>query len=141
MKIMEKLEEKFGKKIIKCDKKSERRIYLDINPADLTDFAQYIFRDMAARFIIASGVDTPGGIEILYHFSFDSSGLILSLRILLDRDSPEVESLTSVFKAAEWIECEINELLGVNFRNHPNLRHLLLPSDWPKGNYPLRRKS
>ncbi len=140
MEIIQKLEEKFGKKIIKCDKKCERRIYLDINPADLTDFAQYIFRDMGARFIIASGVDTPKGIEILYHFSFDSSGLILSLRILLDRDSLEVESLTPVFKAAEWIECEINELLGVNFRNHPNMRHLLLPDDWPACNYPLRRK-
>lgn len=140
MKIIQKLEEKFDKKIIKYDKKSERRIYLDINPADLTDFAQYIFRDMGARFAIASGVDTPKGIEILYHFSFDSSGLVLSLRILLDRNSPEVESLTPIFKAAEWIECEINELLGVNFRNHPNLRHLLLPDDWPKGNYPLRRK-
>ena len=141
MKEIQKLEEKFGKKIVKCEKKSEQRIYLDINPADLTDFAQYIFRDMGARFVTASGVDTPGGIEILYHFSFDSSGLILSLHILLDRDSPEVESLTSVFKAAEWMEREINELLGVNFRNHPNLRHLLLPDDWPKGNYPLRRKS
>lgn len=140
MEIIQKLEEKFNKKIIKCDKKSERRIYLDINPAGLTDFAQYIFRDMGARFAIASGVDTPKGIEILYHFSFDSSGLVLSLRILLDRNSPEVESLTPIFKAAEWIECEINELLGVNFRNHPNLRHLLLPDDWPKGNYPLRRK-
>jgi Ni,Fe-hydrogenase III component G len=140
MEIIQKLEEKFNKKIIKCDKKSERRIYLDINPADLTDLAQYIFRDMGARFAIASGVDTPKGIEILYHFSFDSSGLVLSLRILLDINSPEVESLTPIFKAAEWIECEINELLGVNFRNHPNLRHLLLPDDWPKGNYPLRRK-
>lgn len=140
MEIIQKLEEKFDKKIIKYDKKSERRIYLDINPADLTDFAQYIFRDMGARFAIASGVDTPKGIEILYHFSFDSSGLVLSLRILLDRNSPEVESLTPIFKAAEWIEREINELLGVNFRNHPNLRHLLLPDDWPKGNYPLRRK-
>ena len=140
MEIIQKLEEKFDKKIIKYDKKSERRIYLDINPADLTDFAQYIFRDMGARFAIASGVDTPKGIEILYHFSFDSSGLVLSLRILLDRNSPEVESLTPIFRAAEWIEREINELLGVNFRNHPNLRHLLLPDDWPKGNYPLRRK-
>ena len=140
MKIIQKLEEKFDKKIIKYDKKSERRIYLDINPADLTDFAQYIFRDMGARFAIASGVDTPKGIEILYHFSFDSSGLVLSLRILLDRNSPEVESLTPIFKAAEWIECEINELLGVNFRNHPDLRHLLLPEDWQKCNYPLRRK-
>ncbi len=31
------------------------------------------------------------------------------------------------------------ELLGIRFRNHPDLRHLLLGDDWPEGKYPLRR--
>lgn len=138
--MIQEIENKFGNKIIKRDKKSDRRIYLDINPQDLCDFARYVFYDLGGRFAIASGVDTPMGIEILYHFSFDSSGVIISLRILLDRNSPEVESLAPIFKAAEWIEREIHELLGVNFKNHPNLKHLLLPDDWPACNYPLRRK-
>ena len=51
----------------------------------------------------------------------------------------EVESLAGIIKGTEWIEREINELLGVTFKNHPNMIHLILPEDWPKGNYPLRR--
>jgi len=42
-------------------------------------------------------------------------------------------------KCAEWIEREIHEMFGVNFKGHPNLKHLLLKDDWPEGNYPLRR--
>ena len=41
--------------------------------------------------------------------------------------------------AAEWIEREMWELLGIDFKNHPDMRHLLLDDDWPEGNYPLRR--
>ena len=41
--------------------------------------------------------------------------------------------------ATEWIEREIHELLGVEFRNHPDMRHLLLADDWPADNHPLRK--
>ena len=77
--------------------------------------------------------------EILYHFSIDEIGLILSLRVILEKPNLEVDSLTSIMKCAEWIEKEIHELLGVNFKGHPNMKHLLLKDDWPEGNYPLRR--
>ena len=63
----------------------------------------------------------------------------ISVRTLLERDHPEIESITSVCPAAEWIERELWELLGVQVRNHPDLRHLLLRDDWPAGKYPLRR--
>ena len=42
-------------------------------------------------------------------------------------------------EAAEWIEREMWELLGISFRDHPDLRHLVLQDDWPEGKYPLRR--
>jgi len=51
----------------------------------------------------------------------------------------EVDSIAPVIKGAEWIEREINELLGVTFKNHPDMKHLILPEDWPEGKYPLRR--
>jgi NADH-quinone oxidoreductase subunit C len=41
--------------------------------------------------------------------------------------------------AAEWIEREMWELLGIKFLGHPDLRHLLLSDDWPEDNFPLRR--
>ena len=62
-----------------------------------------------------------------------------SIRTRLDREAPEIESIAKICPAAEWIEREIWELLGIQFRNHPDLRHLLLDEDWPEGKYPLRR--
>ena len=38
-----------------------------------------------------------------------------------------------------WIEREISELLGIKFKNHPDMRRLLLSDEWPEGVYPLRR--
>jgi len=78
-------------------------------------------------------------IEILYHFSHDSTGLMLSVRAAIaDKEKPAIGSLTSVIKGISWIEREIHELLGVDFTGHPNLKHLLLTDDWPQGDYPLR---
>jgi NADH:ubiquinone oxidoreductase subunit C len=104
------------------------------------EFARYIFEELNSRFIIASGVDTPrGGVEILYHFDFFQLPQVFSLRVFLKKSRLEIESLAPFIKGTEWIEREMNELLGITFKNHPDMKHLLLPDDWPKGNYPLRR--
>jgi Ni,Fe-hydrogenase III component G len=138
--VVERIEEKFADKILKSFEKSNRRIYLDFKPDDLTEAAEFVFKDLGCRFVIASGTDTPGGIEILYHFSHDLSGKMISLRILIaDRKNPQMSSIAHIIKGAEWIEREIWELLGVNFIGHPDLRHLLLIDDWPEGKYPLRK--
>ena len=66
---------------------------------------------------------------------------MISLRVLTgNKEKPEMESITSIIKGAEWIEREIWELLGVNFKGHPNLKRLLLDKTWPEGKYPLRRE-
>ena len=137
--VLQEIKDKLSKKILKVYEKSPRRIYIDLKPEDIPQAASFIFKDLKARFVIASGVDTREHIEILYHFAFDRLDKIISLRTHLDRKNPEIESLTSIIRGAEWIEREIHELLGVNFRNHPKLKKLLLPDDWPKNKYPLRR--
>jgi NADH-quinone oxidoreductase subunit C len=66
---------------------------------------------------------------------------MISLRVLIaDKKNPQMPSIVSIIRGAEWIEREIWELLGVDFIGHPDLRHLLLIDDWPQGKYPLRKE-
>jgi len=137
--IIENIKVRAGKEMLELNDRSQRRVYVTVKKEVLPKLARYLFNDEKARFCISSGVDTRSAVEILYHFSIDEIGLIVSLRVILEKSNLEIDSLTSIMKCAEWIEREIHELLGVNFKGHPNLKHLLLKDDWPKGNYPLRR--
>lgn len=137
--IIENIKVRAGKDLIDFQDRSRNRIYFSVNKEALVSLAKYLFNYAGARFSTASGVDTRKAIEILYHFSIDEIGLIISLRVVLEKPDPEIQSLTQIMKCAEWIEMEIHEMLGVDFKGHPNLKHLLLKEDWPKGNYPLRK--
>jgi len=137
-KILKNIKEKFKGDIIELFDKSPKRVYIEIKPQTIVKVASYIFKDLGARFNIASGVDTRFNIEILYHFTIEDINLLISLRVKLPKDNLEIDSLVKVFEGANWIEREIHELLGVKFKGHPDLRRLLLPDEWPEGVYPLR---
>jgi Ni,Fe-hydrogenase III component G len=127
-------------KILKEKVHNLRRIYFDVSPGDAPGAVLTIVRDLGVRFDIVTGSDTVGGFELLYHLSHDPSGIIFTVRTVIeDRQNPEIDSLGNDIPAARWIEREIWEMLGVRFRNHPNLVRLLLPEEWPEGVYPLRR--
>lgn len=136
--ILNDLKERFKNDIIDLIDKSSKRVYIEIKPESLVKVATYIFKDLEARFNSASGVDARTHIEILYHFSIEYLNVLISLRVKLDRKNPAIDSLAQVFKGANWIEREMYELLGIDFRGHPDLRRLLLADEWPKGVYPLR---
>ena len=59
------------------------------------------------------------------------------LKVDASRDKPKVPSVETVWKAANWLEREIYDLLGVEFVGHSDLRRLLMPEDWV--GHPLRK--
>ncbi|MGQ9664861.1 MAG: NADH-quinone oxidoreductase subunit C [bacterium] len=135
--ILNKIKERFPDTEIKIH--SPRRTYLKIQREKVYDFARYLFLDLGFRLSIATGIDTRDGIEIIYHFSHDPSGTYYNIKTIVPKDEPKIKSLADFLPAANWIEREIHELLGVNFEGHPNLIPLLTAEDWPEGVYPLRR--
>ncbi len=63
-------------------------------------------------------------------------------RIRLKTRAPEsdcvVDSLSDLWKGADFMEREVYDMMGIRFRNHPDLRRILMPDDYTEG-YPLRK--
>jgi NADH-quinone oxidoreductase subunit C len=138
--VIENFKEKFKADIIGIAIKNQRRIIISILPDSLIKVVNYLYRTEGYRFIIASALHTKRGFEIHYHFSKDSLGLILNIHVILDRNNPQIESLSNMFNASNWIEREMHELLGINFLNHPNQEKLISEGNWAEGVYPLRKE-
>ncbi len=82
-----------------------------------------------------SGVDEGKTIDIIYHFIHKKK--TINIRISLDKKNCVVDSITDIYPGANLFERELYEMMGVQVKNHPNLKKLFLDKNSPKN--PLRR--
>ncbi|PES68668.1 NADH-quinone oxidoreductase subunit C [Bacillus cereus] len=75
--------------------------------------------------------------EVYVHLFSYSKKQSVAVKVKLDRETPQVESVTALWKGADWPEREAYDLLGIIFKGHPNLTRILMPEDWV--GYPLRK--
>jgi NADH-quinone oxidoreductase subunit C len=75
--------------------------------------------------------------QLSYHILSHIYKERIRLRVLLDGESPAVESITAVWPGANFYEREVFDLFGVRFEGHPNLRRIMMPDDWQ--GHPLRK--
>jgi len=80
--------------------------------------------------------------EVNYHLFSTTKHHRLRLKVLLNDDAPHVETVTGIWRTANWHERETFDLFGVIFDGHPDLRRILLPDDWEghslRKDFPLR---
>jgi NADH-quinone oxidoreductase subunit C len=138
--VLEKFKKEFYSDILGIAVKNQKRIIITMKPGSIINAASYLYKTAGFRFIIASALHTKRGFEIHYHFSEDATGLILNIHVILDKINPQIESLSNMFNASNWIEREMHELLGINFLNHPNQDKLISEGNWAEGVYPLRKE-
>jgi NADH-quinone oxidoreductase subunit C len=75
--------------------------------------------------------------EMVYHLHSVEHKQRIRLKCRVFGADPVIESVTSVWRTANWYEREVFDLFGINFLGHPNLKRILMPDDW-EGN-PLRK--
>lgn len=75
--------------------------------------------------------------EVIYTLNSIPFNQAIQLKVILVRNNPEIESLSSIWKSADWLEREVFDMYGIKFKNHPDLRRILMPADWE--GFPLRK--
>jgi len=127
--------------LIAVERPADNRIYLSCEAQNAYAVNKFLFEGVRARFVIATGIDSDDCFEILYHYSYDQTGCVITLKAFIrDRENPAIESIAPFLPGAQWIEREIHDILGIDFKNHPDMRRLILADDWPEGVYPLRKE-
>jgi NADH-quinone oxidoreductase subunit C len=74
---------------------------------------------------------------VVYHLFSLRHGHRLRVKVSLGGEDPVIDSVVSVWETADWHERECFDLFGIRFRNHPDLRRILLPEDFE--GHPLRK--
>lgn len=88
------------------------------------------------------GAEEEPRFEVIYHLFSTKTYQRIRLKVLLSDEDPHVNTVTTVWRTADWHERETYDMFGVIFDGHPDLRRILLPSDFDghalRKDYPLR---
>jgi NADH-quinone oxidoreductase subunit C len=83
----------------------------------------------------------PGRFGVSYHLYSMLYNRRIRLKTFVDEDAAVIPTVTTIWQAADWLEREIFDMMGIHFEGHPNMRRVLLPSDWEghphRRDYPL----
>ena len=117
--------------------------WLNINadPKDWLSFAQQLRNDEALFFnylFCLTCIDWKTHLTMVYHLTSTKYRHNIVVRSKLDRNNPEIETVSHIWRTADFHEREVYEMFGVNFLNHPDLRLLILPDGW-EGKNPMRK--
>jgi len=82
-------------------------------------------------------IDWKTHLTVVYHLSSAAFRHNIVVKVNLDRNNPEIETVCDIWRGAELFEREVYEMFGVTFLNHPDLRRLILPDEW--NGWPLRK--
>ena len=82
-------------------------------------------------------IDWKTHLTMVYHFSSTAHRETIVFKVQLDRTAPQIETVSDIWKTAEFHEREVYEMFGVNFNQHPDLRRLILTDDFE--GFPLRK--
>lgn len=112
-----------------------------VDPKDWLSLAEKLRNDEQLYFdflFCLTCIDWKTHVTMVYHLTSTKFRHNIVVKAKLDINNPEIETVSSIWKTAEFHEREVYEMFGVNFLNHPDLRLLILPDGW-EGKNPMRK--
>lgn len=138
--IIEKVKTRFGNALESVEEFRED-LALTFDSSKIVELAHLLNDDPELQFEICKDVTAidwatrKNRFTVVYHiYSLKNNFL---LRVKANLDSEEIDSVTEVWKAADWYERETYDMYGINFKNHPDLRRVYMNEEFEY--YPLRK--
>ena len=123
---------------VELSQPAPRRINAKVERGALLETLRFLKEKLGFAHLAAiTGVDLGENFEVLYHLA--NSDVMVTVRVLAPRAEPRIPTVTSVIPGAILYERELQDMFGLVVEDIPDPRPLLLPDDWPQGQYPLRK--
>jgi Ni,Fe-hydrogenase III component G len=119
----------------------ENRLDISLRPDELFAAVSELVKDEWGYLAAITGLDPglpSGELWVLYHFA--GGPVVVTFRIILPREDPEVPTIREIVPLAGVYEQELHEMLGVTVTGMPDDGRLFLSDDWPENIYPLRKE-
>ena len=117
---------------------------VQIKKEGLVEICRYLHDDPEMDFdyiIHISSVDWPNDeerFEMVYEFYSIRRRQRIRLKARVTEEDCSIDSVTGIWKGANFMEREVYDMMGIRFNNHPDLRRILMPDEYEEG-YPLRK--
>jgi NADH-quinone oxidoreductase subunit C/D len=146
------LRSKFGESIITAEQKtSDGTATIWVNPDDIRKALSYLKDEITSPFKFLydlTAVDERKRLKrngqpeseftVIYHLTSFERNEDIRIKTALNGEFPATKSITEIWTCADWYEREVYDMFGITFKDHPNLRRILMPRSW-KG-HPLRKE-
>lgn len=116
---------------------------LQVDKKDILKVCQFLKSNDELQFLICEDITAidwakrQNRFTVVYHIFSLKNKFRLALKADVDESDCTIDSVSSVWKAANWQERETYDMYGIKFNNHPDLRRMYMPEEFEY--YPLRK--
>lgn len=116
---------------------------LKFDKKDILEVCKFLKHDRDMEFVLCEDVTAidwakrKNRFTVVYHIFSLKNNIRLSVKADVDESDCNIDSVTSVWRTANWHERETYDMYGIKFNNHPDLRRMYMPEEFE--HYPLRK--
>ncbi len=143
--LIEALLKQFPEAVLSTDVDTTRsEVVIHVAASKIIEVARFLHDAPEASFNHITDIcsadypDSRQRFEVIYQLLSLPHGRRIRLKARVTEDDPTIDSVSGVWRGAQFLEREVYDMMGIRFTNHPDLRRILLPEDYAEG-YPLRK--